>query len=291
LYGQVCNDRFLAESPIAVPDPEWWTYINDEFISSDIPVYQDCQVASESVSFETPFVNEVGTDSLSAEIQPANLPFGDNQQLLDFNPHIDLDIILGQDHQAHPNGEDSTVTQNFNSIRQPIWKYSESSSSQHSICDSTTIESNVSTPPELTTLSQESQKNVKCQILVLQSFECPHCHEIFPSERVGYVYSSHLFYEIFSNEYRSHVRNSHKHIRQPNTCADCGSEFTLPKDLNRHLQSVSCRQGKVPKRPFVCRCGKDFSRKDHLSRHINTFSTRRGHEKKHCGTGKVKQLK
>jgi len=267
LYGQVWNDDFLAESPIAAPDPEWWTdNINSELVSSDVQVYQECQVAPASVSLETPCVNEVGTDSLSAEFQPANLPFGDSQQLFDFNFDIDFDIDFEQNaFQAHPNGENCIVAQNSSSPSQSDRNSFDSSSTPPSVCDFSGSDSRVSTPPRNETLSQESQQNGKRQISVLHSFKCPHCPEIFSSEqRIGF-----------------HIQNSYKHLRQPNICAGCGHRFTLSKDLKRHLQSVSCRKGTAPKRPFACKCGKDYSRKDHLLRHINKSTRRPEDEKKH----------
>jgi hypothetical protein len=184
LFDQVWNNDFLAESPIAAPDPEWWTdNINCDLVSGDVQVYQKCQVAPASVSLETPCVNEVGTDSLSAEFQPANLLFGDSQQLLDFNFDIDFEQ---EAFQAHPNSENCIVAQNSNSPSQSDWNSFDSSSTPPSVCDLSGSDSRVSTPPGNETLSQESPQNGKRLISVLHSFKRPHYSEICSSEqRIG----------------------------------------------------------------------------------------------------------
>jgi uncharacterized Zn-finger protein len=129
----------------------------------------------------------------------------------------------------------------------------QSSSTPRFDCDFYGTISSVSTPLGNETLCQEPRENRKSQISAFQPFNCPHCSNPFSSEQ----------------RLRYHIQKSHKRLRHPNICDDCGRSFTLPKDLRRHLQTLSCRKGSAPTRLFACKCGKTYSRKDHLLRHIS----------------------
>jgi len=252
---------------IADPDPDWWTVnINSESVSSG--VHQECRIALASVSFEPP--SAIGTDGRSVVFESTFQPPGFSQQSFDFkvSANFDLDFEQGVS-QAYPDFASCMVAQNSTSPVQSDWSSMPSSSTPPFDCDFYSTISSLSTPPGNETLCQGSQANGKSRISVFHPFNCPHCSNPFSSEqRLRYValLSCPL---LFSYNYRHHIQNSHKRLRHPNICDDCGRSFTLPKDLRRHLQTLSCRKGSAPTRLFACQCGKTYSRKDHLLRHIN----------------------
>jgi len=251
LNGHGGNNDRLAVSETAAPDPDWWTAnINPGIFSDDIRVHHDCQITSASVSAETSEVYEVGMDSMSAVFQPAdNSPFGYSQDLFDLNIFFDFDMDGHQALQAYPN--DTYCMTEQDSISSTQWNsssFNSSSTPPSSECDFSSTNSKVPTTSEIETLSQESLQNGKTQILILQSFKCQYCLELFSDKQ----------------RLESHIKRSHKHIRHPNICPDCSKRFTLPKDLKRHQQSVHQH-----KKLFMCKCGLDYSRKDHLLRHID----------------------
>jgi hypothetical protein len=176
----------LAVSETAAPDPDWWTAnINPEIVSDDIRVHHDCQITPASVSAETSEVYEVGMDSMSAVFQPAdNSPFGYSQDLFDLNIFFDFDIDGHQALQAYPN--DTYCMTEQDSISSTQWdstSFDSSSTPPSSKCDFSSTNSRVSTTSEIETLSQESLQNGKSQILILQSFKCQHCLELFSDKQ------------------------------------------------------------------------------------------------------------
>lgn len=123
-------------------------------------------------------------------------------------------------------------------------------------CDTYSGSSTVPTPHDNEHIRQQSQENPKSQISVLHASRCPHCSQLFPSERL-----------------ENHVQRSHKHLQHPNKCGSCGRRFSLSKDLERHLETTaSCGKGSA--RSFACKCGCTYKRKDHLLRHIRTMARR-----------------
>jgi hypothetical protein len=194
---------------------------------------------------------------ISAAFQTAFQPYGFSQQSVEFSTPANFATDFGpQVFQAYPEIAKSTTSQNSMPLVQPDWKSGESSLTSEFDCEISSMTSRVLTPLENETTSHESQENTKSQISVLHASRCQHCSQIFSIERLG-----------------NHIRKSHKHLQHPNICGGCKRRFSLPKDLERHLEtSTSCGKGSA--RPFACKCGSTFTRKDHLLRHIRTMAKR-----------------
>jgi hypothetical protein len=185
LQGLVWNDDSHAVSPIAAPDPEWWT---ENINCVDTEVHQECPITLASV-FEPPLAIEVGMDSLSAVFQPAFPQSGFSQELFDFNGSPPHDIDVEQEAlEAFPDSANRMTVQNSMSSTQIDWNSTTSSSTLRSDCDSSRTTSRVSTPLGNETFGQESQQERKSRISALRSFPCPHCTRVFKSEeRLGYI--------------------------------------------------------------------------------------------------------
>jgi hypothetical protein len=194
---------------------------------------------------------------ISAAFQTAFQPYGFSQQSVGFSVPANFATDFDpQAFQASPESAKSITSQNFMPLVQPDWNSGESSSTSEFDCETYSVTSSVLTPLENETTRHESQENPKSQISVLHASRCQHCSQIFSIERLGH-----------------HIQKSHKHLQHPNICGGCKRRFSLPKDLERHLEtSISC--GKRLARPFACKCGSTFTRKDHLLRHIRNMARR-----------------
>jgi hypothetical protein len=172
-------------SPIAAPDPEWWTE-NINYV--DTEVHQECPITRASV-FEPPLAIEVGMDSLSAVFQLAFSQSGFSQQLFDFNAPPPHDIDVGQEAlEAFPDSANRMTVQNSMSSTHIDWNSTTSSSTSRSDCDSSRTTIKVSKPLGNETFGQESQQEHKSLISALRSFPCPHCPRFFKSEELlGYT--------------------------------------------------------------------------------------------------------
>jgi hypothetical protein len=275
LYGHVRNDESRAAHSTATPDPDWWSYINPEFVSSE--THQECQSALASVSNETSSAHEFGMESMSATFQPASQSFGFSQQPSHLNTPANYDIEIDQRAPlARPDDTNCMVATNFISTTQPDWDSMPSSSTLHSLCDLYESSNRLSTPPGNDTIYQESQETAKTQIPVLPYFKCSHCARSFTVKRNLRCVLQLSDTRPFTQKYRSHIQDSHKRLQHPNICNCCGKQFTLSKDLKRHQQTVSST------RPFACTCERNYPRKDHLQRHIRTMNEKLGVEKHHA---------
>jgi hypothetical protein len=184
--GHGRNNDSLAVSETAAPDPDWWTAnINPEFFLDDICVPHDCQFAHASVSSETSGASVVGMDSMSAVLPPAdNSPFGYSQHPFDLNVNFDFDINGHQALQAYPNDTYCMTEQNaISSTQRDSTSFDSSATPPSSEYDFSSTHSRVSTTPEIETLSQEPLQNEKSRILVLQSFKCQYCLELFSDKQ------------------------------------------------------------------------------------------------------------
>jgi len=241
---------------IATPDPDWWTEnINLDHVSSE--VHQEYQIAPASVSDETLWANEVGTDSMSTAFQPASQLLGYSQESFDLSGLANYDIEFEQRASlARPNSANDMADTSSTSPAQSDWNSSSSSSTPYPLYDLYNSNRRVSTPPGNETLYQESQESGKTQIPVLRPIVCPHCSRPFSVEQ----------------RLRSHIQNSHKHSQHLNICDCCGKHFTLSKDLKRHLQT----------KLFACTCGCTYKRKDGLQRHIRNMIEKSRGDKHHA---------
>lgn len=80
---------------------------------------------------------------------------------------------------------------------------------------------------------------------------------------------SHSFELLLLREHRRCKCQVHGAPTEASKCTFCNKTFTLPKDLERHFKTDSCRRApeSAPRRSFGCICGRQYPRKDSLLRH------------------------
>lgn len=181
MFGQGWDDDPRAVSETAAPHPDWWIdNINSEFLSSDVQIDHEFQITPVSVPYGISEVYEDGTDSTSADSQPAdNLVSGESQTPFHFNDTFEFEVIEQQYSQL-PSDHTYCMTDQ-SPISSSQWDSSSFRSSSilsHSDEESA-ADSRHSIPHGFEDSCLESLQNGKNMIMVSPSIKCSHCLELF----------------------------------------------------------------------------------------------------------------